>query len=141
MVFHNFGSKFNRQQNGHHWNAPFMLITMVQIPASYLIPSPRYLAYCSAITAVSSSPLCREEILLTSEPLIDGSSEVLDVVIRSSCLLTDSSSICMVGAWPLTWREGEDPVNQLASSIFKIIVTLNLSTQVTQEFQCAKHLV
>lgn len=55
--------------------------------------------------AVSSLPLCREEILLTSEPLIDGSSEVLDVVMRSSCLLTGSSS--MVGTWPLTWREGE----------------------------------
>ena len=37
-----FGSKFNLQQNGHHWNAPFVLITTVQIPASYLIPRPRY---------------------------------------------------------------------------------------------------
>ena len=37
-----FVSKFNLQQNGHHWNAPFVLITTVQIPASYLIPSPRY---------------------------------------------------------------------------------------------------
>ena len=27
-----------------HWNAPFMLITMGQIPALYLIASPRYLA-------------------------------------------------------------------------------------------------
>ena len=44
MVLHDLGSKFNLQQNGHHMNAPFMLITMVQIPASYLIPSPRYLA-------------------------------------------------------------------------------------------------
>ena len=26
-----FGSKFNLHQNGHHWHAPFMLITMVQI--------------------------------------------------------------------------------------------------------------
>ena len=43
-VFLDFGSKFNLQQNWHHWNAPFKLITMVQIPASYLIPSPRYLA-------------------------------------------------------------------------------------------------
>ena len=42
MLFRNFGSKFNLQQNGHHWNAPVVLITMVQIPASYLIPSPRY---------------------------------------------------------------------------------------------------
>ena len=34
-----------------------MLITMVQIPASYLIPSPRYLAYC-----IASSPglLCHQ---------------------------------------------------------------------------------
>ena len=39
-----FESKFHIQQNGHHWKAPFMLITVVQIPASYLIPSPRYLA-------------------------------------------------------------------------------------------------
>ena len=37
-----FVSKFNLQQNGHHWNAPFVLITTVQIAASYLIPSPRY---------------------------------------------------------------------------------------------------
>jgi len=44
MAFHDFGSKFNPQLNGHHLNAPFMLITMVQIPAPYLIPSPRYLA-------------------------------------------------------------------------------------------------
>ena len=43
-IIHDFGSKFNRLQNGHHWNAPFMLITTVQIPASYLLPSPRYLA-------------------------------------------------------------------------------------------------
>ena len=34
----------NLQQNGYHLNALFMLITMVQIPPSYLIPSPRYLA-------------------------------------------------------------------------------------------------
>jgi len=36
---------FNLQQNGihYHLNAPFMLITMVQIPPSYLILSPRYL--------------------------------------------------------------------------------------------------
>jgi len=44
MVFHDFGSKFNLQQNGHHLNIPFMLITMVQIPPPYLIPSPRFLA-------------------------------------------------------------------------------------------------
>jgi len=44
MVFHDFGSKFNLQQNGHHLKALFMLITMVRIPASYLIPSPSYLA-------------------------------------------------------------------------------------------------
>jgi len=44
MVFHNFGTKFNLKQNGHHLNAPFMLITMVQISAPYLIPSPGYLA-------------------------------------------------------------------------------------------------
>jgi len=43
MVFHHLGSKFNLHQNGHHLNALFMLITMVQVPASYLIPSPRYL--------------------------------------------------------------------------------------------------
>jgi len=42
-AFYNSGSKFNLKQNGHHLNAPFMLITMVQIPAPYLIPSPRYL--------------------------------------------------------------------------------------------------
>ena len=34
MVFHDFGSKFNRQLTGLHWNASFILITMVQIPAS-----------------------------------------------------------------------------------------------------------
>ena len=44
MVFHDSGSKFNLQQNGHHLNAPFMLITMVQVPALYVIPSQRYLA-------------------------------------------------------------------------------------------------
>jgi len=44
MVFHDFGSNFNLQQNGNHLNAPLMLITMVQIPALYLIPSPRHLA-------------------------------------------------------------------------------------------------
>ena len=27
---YDFGSKFNLQQNGHHQNAPFMLITMVK---------------------------------------------------------------------------------------------------------------
>ena len=42
IVFHDLGSKFNLQQNGHHLNAPFMLITMVQIPPQYLILSPRY---------------------------------------------------------------------------------------------------
>ena len=42
-VFHELGLNFNLQQNGHHWNAPFMLITMVRIPASYLIPTPRYI--------------------------------------------------------------------------------------------------
>ena len=42
--FHNFGSKSNLQQNGHHLKALFMLITMVQISASYLIPSPRYIS-------------------------------------------------------------------------------------------------
>ena len=50
MVFNDFGSKFNLQQNGHHLKAPFTLIAMVQIPASYLIPSPRYLAQCIAQT-------------------------------------------------------------------------------------------
>ena len=44
MVFHDLGSKFNLQQNLNHLNAPFMLITVVQIPPSYPIPSPRYLA-------------------------------------------------------------------------------------------------
>ena len=44
MVFHDFGSKFNLQQNRHNLKALFMQITMVQIPASYLIPSPRYTA-------------------------------------------------------------------------------------------------
>jgi len=46
MVFNDLGSNFNLQQNGHHFNAPFMLITMVQVPALYLIefPSQRYLA-------------------------------------------------------------------------------------------------
>ena len=43
MVFHDLGSKFNLLENGRHFKALFMLITMVQIPASYLIPSPRYL--------------------------------------------------------------------------------------------------
>ena len=42
-LIHDFGSKFNLHQNRHHLKAPFMLITMVQIPASYLIPSPRYM--------------------------------------------------------------------------------------------------
>ena len=41
MFFHDFGSKFNLQQNGHQLKALFMLITMVQIPASYVNPSPR----------------------------------------------------------------------------------------------------
>ena len=41
---HDLVSKFNLQQNRYHLNALFMLITMVQIPPSYLIPSPRYLA-------------------------------------------------------------------------------------------------
>ena len=44
LVFHNFGSKFNLQQNGHHYKALFMLIKMVQISASYLIPSLRYIS-------------------------------------------------------------------------------------------------
>jgi len=44
MVFHDFGSKFKLLENGHRFKTVFMLITMVQIPASYLIPSPRYLA-------------------------------------------------------------------------------------------------
>ena len=41
-IIHDFGTKFNQQQNWHL----FMLITMVQIPASYLIPSPRYILVC-----------------------------------------------------------------------------------------------
>ena len=36
------GSKFNLQQNTHQLNAAFMLITVVQIPPSYLLPSPRH---------------------------------------------------------------------------------------------------
>jgi len=44
MVFHDLGSKFNLQQNGHHLNIPFMLITMVQVPPPYLIPSSSFLA-------------------------------------------------------------------------------------------------
>ena len=31
MVFHDFGSEFNLQQNGQHWHVPFMLIAVVQI--------------------------------------------------------------------------------------------------------------
>ena len=48
QVFHDLESNFNLHQNdtkmGLPLNAPFMLITMVQIPPSHLIPSPRYLA-------------------------------------------------------------------------------------------------
>ena len=44
MVFHDFGSKVNLQQNGRRLNTPFMLITIVQVPPPYLIPSPRCLA-------------------------------------------------------------------------------------------------
>jgi len=44
MVFHDLGLKFNLLENGHRLKALFVLITMVQIPAPYLIPSPRYLA-------------------------------------------------------------------------------------------------
>ena len=44
LVFHDFGSKSNPQQNWHHLKALFMLITMVQISDSYLIPSPRYIS-------------------------------------------------------------------------------------------------
>ena len=40
---HDFGS--TDRKNGHHWKAPFMLITMVQIPASNLIPCLRYLRF------------------------------------------------------------------------------------------------
>ena len=53
MVFHDLGSKFNLQQNGHHLNAPFMLITMVQIPPQYHILSPRYLAKYIVQTSIS----------------------------------------------------------------------------------------
>ena len=53
MVFHDFGSKFNLQQNGHRLNTPFMLITMVQVPPPYLIPSPRYLAKYIVQTSIS----------------------------------------------------------------------------------------
>jgi len=42
-----FGSKFNVWQNGHHLKALFMLITMVQISASYLIPNLRYIYHIS----------------------------------------------------------------------------------------------
>ena len=55
MDFHDFGSKFNLQQNGRQLNASFMLMAMVQIPASYLIPSTRYLAYQSVIVACLAS--------------------------------------------------------------------------------------
>ena len=58
---HSFGSKFNLQQNGHHLNAPFMLITMIQIPAPYLIPSPRYLAqYIAQTFAYSMYPVSND---------------------------------------------------------------------------------
>jgi len=72
MVFHDFGSKFNLQQNRHHLNALFMLITMVQIPASYLIPSPRYLAQYIAQTFVKfllhvSSVKCKTHRTLVHE--------------------------------------------------------------------------
>ena len=53
MVFHDFGSKFNLQQNGHRLNTPFMLITIVQVPPPYLIPSPRYVAKYIAQTSIS----------------------------------------------------------------------------------------
>ena len=53
MVFHDFGSKFDLQQNGHRLNTPFMLITMVQVPPPYLIPSPRYLAKYIVQTSIS----------------------------------------------------------------------------------------
>ena len=51
MVFHDFGSKVNLQQNGHHLKALFMMITMVQIPAPYLIPSPRNYKYWCPVAA------------------------------------------------------------------------------------------
>jgi len=55
FFFHEFGSKFNLQQNGHRLNTPFMLITMVQVPPPYLIPSPRYLAKHIVQTSISLS--------------------------------------------------------------------------------------
>ena len=53
-LIHDFGSKFSLQQNGNHLNAPFMSITMVQIPDPYLIPCPSYL-HCRK---VHSSNIC-----------------------------------------------------------------------------------
>ena len=53
MVFHDFELKSNLQQNGHHLNTPFMLITMVQVPPPYLIPSPRYLTKYIVQTSIS----------------------------------------------------------------------------------------
>ena len=53
MVFHDFGSKVNLQQNGRRLNTPFMLITIVQVPPPYLIPSPRYLAKYIVQTSIS----------------------------------------------------------------------------------------
>ena len=53
MVFHDFELKSNLQQNGHRLNTQFMLITMVQVPPPYLIPSPRYLTKYIVQTSIS----------------------------------------------------------------------------------------
>ena len=40
-----FWPKFNQQQNGHHWNAPFMLIAMVQTLGNLLTCTSIHLHY------------------------------------------------------------------------------------------------
>jgi len=47
------GQNSTYSKNGHRLNTLFMLITMVQVPPPYLIPSPRYLAKCIVQTSIS----------------------------------------------------------------------------------------
>ena len=56
--FHDFGSKFNRKQNGHQWNASFMLIAMVQIQLFISFLAQRISAAClrSLIPRPSTPP-------------------------------------------------------------------------------------
>ena len=46
MLFFDFWSKSNLWQNRYHLKALFTLITMVQVPASYDLPSLRYGMKC-----------------------------------------------------------------------------------------------